>query len=93
MQDGRYLARGDSRYPPLCTKRGATSSEDLKNMLQEKKKPEIQVQIVEARQDHWSLVGGYTCRYHVAPRRKLFVPRFSDTFELHRCPETNENVH
>ena len=38
----------DSRYPPLCTKRCATSCENLSNLLQNRKeKPEIQISKLE----------------------------------------------
>ena len=61
----------DSRYPPLCAKRRATSGEKIRTKEQE----EAQDPDAEARQEFWSIVGDYIIRNHVAPRTKLSVPK------------------
>ena len=80
-------------YPPLCTKRKATSGNNLKKNLQKKKKevrgPSLDL---EFRRDLWSVI---TYLYGIMLLKELnSLP--NDDFPipmLHGCSETNKNKH
>ena len=79
------ILQEDSRYPPLCTQREATSGKNLNEILVlRKKKPEIQVQMLK-----FDSVPEYYDRSHnieimLLPGGNLCSEgRFSHTSELH----------
>ena len=83
----------DSLYPPLCTKRRATSGNNLNTLLQKKKKPpEIQAQILKLHKISevlWEIT--YIGIMLLQGRSSLFRYTIFDTSELHRCSETQQN--
>ena len=76
----KYWKKG-SRDPLSCTKRGATSGNNLQKTSSEEGEARNPSPDLEARQDFWSIVVGYIVRNHVAPRTKLHVPK--DDFPIH----------
>ena len=93
-RDVRKLVKKDSRYPPLCYKAvGDFRQETQQTFSEEKEVRDPDLDVVEARQDSWSIMADCLYRNNVAPRTKLFVLKddFSILSELYWCAETNKN--
>ena len=84
MQDGRNLARMTAIIFRCIQSGGGLRRESQQRSSEDKDEARYPNPDVEARQDFWSFIGDYIYRNHVAPRRKLYVPKDdSHTSELH----------